>query len=163
MRAIKQIYEMNNSFELLLLNQVEISPKTIGLLWLLILAFSIIWPEISSFSSALPRFLFLLSIWWSAQETLTFFQFTCFFIHSLPLFLPSWDLLFLLKHSQATFFITSPPPCTVSLSFSPLTPLTFSSTFMVCWVRKKDGEVFMDMCFWGGKGIFYSLGALIFP
>jgi len=42
MRTIKQIYEMNNSFELLLLNQVEISPKTTSLLLLLILDFSII-------------------------------------------------------------------------------------------------------------------------
>lgn len=73
-----------------------------------------------------PRFLFLLSVWQFAQET-HLFQFTWFFIRSVPLFLPAWDPLLLLKHSLSTFFIPPPPPLTMSL-FCPLTPLTLSFT-----------------------------------
>lgn len=56
MRVTKQIYELHHSFELVLLNKVKISPKTI-LLLLLISSLCVIWLESSSFSSVLSPFL----------------------------------------------------------------------------------------------------------
>lgn len=99
---------------------------------MLILGFSIIWPEISSISSALPQGSLFIVRMMICSRSSHLFRFTWFFIHSGPLFLPSWDPLLLLKHSLAMFFISSPPPFTMSLLFSPLTLLTFSSTFVVC-------------------------------
>lgn len=54
MRVIKQIYELNHSFELVLLNKAEISPKTI--LLLLIPSLRVIWRDQLIFFWSIPLF-----------------------------------------------------------------------------------------------------------
>lgn len=158
MRAIKQIYEMNNSFELLLLNQVEISPKTISLLLLLILVFSILWPEISSFSSALPLVsLFIVHVTICSRNS-HLFQFTWFF-HSFCTSLSS-----LLRSSVASeifsgydvLYYTSSTIYNVSFVFSSHTShLLVHLQGVPEWGRKMEGCLWT--CAFEGERVFLIL------
>lgn len=105
-----------------------------------------------------PRFLFLLSVWQFAQET-HLFQFTWFFIRSVPLFLPAWDPLLLLKHSLSTFF---------EHILYPTSPTTYNVPFLSShtshpvlhavpeWGRKTRGYLW-TFAFWFCKSFNISL------